>query len=112
VIIQVDIQIAKLCSAQDALAISILIFVAKEAVVTLTKLFHIRIVISNLSELLFNNFKLFAPIFLCFTNESILWFARDIKAISLQEKKADKPNKSINRIIDKGSIFFWLKVNS
>ena len=53
-------------------AISILIFVANDAVATLTKLFQISIVIKSLSEFVLNFFKCFAQGFLCLIKESIL----------------------------------------
>jgi hypothetical protein len=104
VIIQVDIPIAKVCSIQELLAISILIFVAKEATKTFTKLFQMSIEIRSLSLFSLIFLRALAHFFLCLTKEFILCSGRDISAISLPEKKADKRKRIIKNIIDAGSM--------
>ena len=92
----VDTHIAVLCATHKPLDICIAIVVANDAVKTFTKLFHIKIVISNLSLLAFNFFNSLDPNFFCFTKASILCSGIDINAVSLLEKNADNKNKTTN----------------
>jgi hypothetical protein len=105
VIIQVEAQIAKLCSTHEALATSIDILVARDAVKTFTKLFQISIAIKSLSLFSLIFFRVLLQNFSCLTSESILCFGRLINAISVQEKKADIANKKANNNMEYGSIF-------
>jgi len=105
---QVAIHMAILSAVQKPLAKSKAILVAKDAVNTFTKLFHINIVINNLSLSDFNLLNSFAPNFFCFKNASILCFGIDIKAVSLPEKNADKKNNKIKTNIVTKSI---IKIN-
>ena len=109
VIIQVEIHIARFCSIPDPVAISRLIFVAKEAVNTFTRLFPINMVIRSFSFLSLIFFRILAQDFFCFMRESILCAGSDIKASSLPEKNADKANNKANNNIEATSSI-WIKM--
>jgi hypothetical protein len=82
------------------------ILVAKAAVNVLTKLFQIKIVISNLSVFDLSFFNSLAQNFFCFKKASTLCSGTDIKAVSDPEKNADKRNKIIKITIVIGSISY------
>ncbi len=88
----------------DAAAKSILSFVAKADVRTLTRLFPIKIVIRSLSVLFLRYLSVLAPNLRFLTSVSMVWSGIDMNAISLPEKNADNQNNTINIMIDVGSI--------
>jgi len=106
VIIQVETQtaVASVNHIPEFLAIEIAIVVANEAVKVFTKLFQISIVISNLSLSSLIFLSDLAQNLPSLTSESILCVASDISASSVQEKNADKENKTTKSNMSKGSI--------
>jgi len=102
--VEIHTAVASVNHIPEFLAIEIAIVVASDAVNVFTKLFQISIVISNLSLSSLTFLSDLAQNLPSLTSESILCVASDISASSVQEKNADKENKTTKSNMSKGSI--------
>ena len=104
VMIHVEIQITVASGNQEFLAKFMAICVAKDAINTFTKLFHIWMVTRSLSVFFFISESCFDPHFQILMSDSTLWDGIVIRAISVEEKNHERKRRTIKRKIVVGSI--------